>query len=489
MRLNLQFYKGLKQFNPFKISFLSKGLPLLFILAVLLFSCKKEKFYSGITQLRFSADTVAFDTVFTLEPGTNNPISVTQIISIYNKENATVKANIRLAGGKSSPFRFNADGQPGPVIENLEIPAKDSVFVFVQCSLKPNNQTLPVIVMDSLLTTVGNAAPQKTLLTAYGWDAIYVRRQVLPCGGSWTVKNKPYVIVDGALVPKGCTFTIKEGVTVYNTPRSTLFVEGTLNIEGTASERVLFTGNKARYDVMFYPSQWVGIQFLPESKSSKIQYADIHNASIGIRVDSLPVNTDYKLTLENTTVMHCGTACLVGVNGSIKATNCAFAEGGTFTFYGLLGGNYEFVHCTFSNYLSNGVYPARKDAQFAITNTLRDDYGRITNSKNLTCTVYNSVIWGNLEEEFYRDDAGSQPFVATIKGCFIRSKQKLYDNVSFSNTYNLNPKFKKYEQYDFLPDTLSPCIDAGIVIPQPVTNDLKGTPRDAKPDVGAYERF
>lgn len=492
MRLNLPFYSHLKQLTPFKdlsVCVVGKWVAPLLISAVLLFSCKKEKFYSGVTQLRFSADTIAFDTVFTLEPGTNNPISVTQVISIYNKENATVKAHIRMAGGKGSSFRFNADGQPGPVVENLEIPAKDSVFVFVQCSLKPNNQTMPMIVMDSLLTTVGNAAPQKTLLTAYGWDAIYVRKQVLPCGGSWTVKNKPYVIVDGALVSKGCTFTIKEGVTVYNTPRSTLFVEGTLNIEGTASERVLFTGNKPRYDVAFYPSQWVGIQFLPGSRSSKIKFADIHNASIGIRVDSLSLNADYKLTLENTTVMHCGTACMVGVTGSIKATNCVFAEGGTFTFYGLLGGVYEFVHCTFANYLSNGVYPARKDAQFAITNTLRDDYGRITDSKSLNCTIYNSVIWGNLDEEFYQDNNGAQPFSTTIKGCFIRSKQKLYDNVSFSNTYNTNPKFKKYEQYDYSLDTLSPCKDAGIAIPQPVTEDVKGVLRDANPDVGAYERI
>lgn len=490
--LNLPLYKGLKYTPAIADRFFrfTRGfIPGVFVLACLLFSCKKEKFYEGNTNLRFSADTVSFDTVFTLEPGTNNPISVTQIISIFNKESGTVKANIRLAGGKNSAFRFSVDGFQGPVVNDLEIPAKDSVFLFIQCSLVPNNQTMPMIVMDSLLTTIGNAAPQKTILTAYGWDATYVRRQSLPCGGTWSNKLKPYVIVDGALVPKGCTFTIKEGVTVYNTPRSTLFVEGTLNIEGTASERVKFTGNKPLHAVKYYPSQWVGIQFLPESVNSKIKFADIHNAAIGIRVDSSSNNSNYKLTLENSTVMHCGTACMVGVTGSIKAVNCAFAEGGTFTFYGLLGGDYEFVHCTFANYLSNGVYPARKDAQFAITNTLRDDYGRITQTRSLNCTVYNSIIWGNNEEEFYRDDAGSQPFVATIKGSYIRSKQKLYSDISLNNTYNVYPKFKKYEQYNYQLDTLSPCKNAGIAIPQPVSDDLLGIPRNGNPDVGAYERI
>lgn len=462
---------------------------MLLLLSSIASSCKKEKFYTGNTSLRFSADTVAFDTVFTLEPGTNNPISVTQIISVYNKEKETVKAKFVLAGGNGSQFRFVVDGRQGPVIEELEIGGKDSVFLFVQCSLRPNNLTMPAIVMDSILCTIGNSLPQKTYLSAYGWDATYVRGQRLPCGGFWDNKIKPYVIVNSALVPKGCTFTIKEGVTVYNTPRSSLFVEGTLKIEGTATERVKFTGNKPRYDVKYYPSQWVGIEYLPESINSTIKFADIHNAAIGIRVDSVSINGNFKLTMENTTVMHCGTACLVGVTGSIKATNCAFAESGTFTFYGLLGGNYDFTHCTFGNYLSSGVYPARKEAQFAVTNTLRDEYGKIVLTKSLNLKLFNSIIYGSMDEEFYKDDMGSQPFIAEVKGNYIRSKTKSYSDLSLNNTYNIYPKFKKYQEYNFSLDTLSPCKNAGITLPQPVTTDLLGNSRVGVPDVGAYERL
>lgn len=461
-----------------------------FILIVFFFilmqACRKEKFFSGSTNLSISADTLWFDTIFTKEPGQKGPISVTQIFSIRNKEKSTVRVNIRLGGGKNSPFRFAIDGFQGPEINNLEILGNDSVYVFVQCSLEANNVLNPALVQDSLMFTNGTVT-QKTILTAYGWDANYFRRTELPCGGEWADKTKPYFCVDGVLVRKGCTFTIREGVTIYNSPRSTFFVEGTLRILGTAAQPVRFTGNKARSDVQFFPSQWIGLQFLPGSTGNVIRHAQIHNAAIGIRTDSTIVNTPWNVELENTSIMHCGTACCVGVTAAIKATNCVFAEGGTYTFLGLLGGKYELNHCTFSNFLTQSFYGVRNDAQFSVTNTLRDEFGRIIDTKKLEYVLRNSIIEGLNEEEFFEDKEGSAGFSSIVIGNLIRSKEKLYSQSSNFNIYNLSPEFEDYSKYIFRLKGTSPCKNTGQLYSGIPTQDFLGNNRDANPDMGAFE--
>ncbi|MBL7811082.1 MAG: hypothetical protein JNL57_02565 [Bacteroidetes bacterium] len=442
-------------------------------------SCRREKFFTGSTSLQPSRDTIWFDTLFTKHSGSGYPLSVTKMFSFKNREKTTVKANFRLGGGKNSAYRFNVDGVAGPEITNLEIPGKDSVFVFVQCTLEANNLTQPAIVLDSLLSTV-NGKEGKVLLAAYGWDAHYVRDSVLPCGGVWSDKVKPYVVIDNVLVDSLCTFTIKEGVNVYCSARSRFFVAGALRIEGTTAERVRFTGDKPVYNARFLPNQWVGIHFLRGNANSLIRYADIHNAAIGLRVDSLPVGGPFNLTLENTSVKYCGQVCLAGITAKVQATNCLFAEAGSYTFLGLLGGNYSFRHCTFAGYV---YYGARQDGHFAITNTLRDGNGAILDSRDLSCTAYNCIIDGGNKEELAIDNAGAAAFATDFQSCLIRSKSQPFAGM----IYNRDIRFKDMLRSNYALDTLSPAIDAGMVLSPAISVDLKGDLRDGSPDVGAFE--
>jgi hypothetical protein len=456
----------------------------LWISAVLLLlvmgSCKKENFFTGSTTLSISADTVWFDTLFTRQAGTKYPISITRIFSIKNKENGTVKVNLSLSGGKNSPFRINADGFAGPNITDLEIPAKDSVFVFVQCSLEANNQTMPALVVDSLIATV-NGNSQKTYLAAYGWDAHYYRSVQLNCNETWTDKTKPYVIIENALVAKGCTFTVKEGVTVYNSASSILIVQGTLKIEGTSSEPVNFTGDKPIFAARYLPNQWGGIYFTRGSVNNEIRFARIHNASIAVRVDSLPESGTWNLQLENSSLLYNGQAALAGITAKIRAVNCLFGESGSYSFLGLLGGTYDFKHCTFVGYNSFGP---RKDGHFAITNTIRNSNGQILKSAALSCAVVNSIIYGSLKEELFVDNKGWEPFTTNITNNLIRS----FDQPFASNTYNKDPLFVKTSDYNFELQAGSPALDAGIMLSPPINTDLLGKPRDSKPDLGAYEK-
>src|SRR5574343_733498 len=101
-------------------------------------SCIKTPEFSQNSKLKFSKDTVYFDTIFTRKPGSTYPISVTKLVSIKNTENKWVKATLKLGGGRNSFYKFNVDGIAGPEVKDLEIGPKDSAFVFVQCALEAN---------------------------------------------------------------------------------------------------------------------------------------------------------------------------------------------------------------------------------------------------------------------------------------------------------------------------------------------------------------
>lgn len=469
---------------PLRLITVKSGLKILFLaglITALMNSCRKEKFFNGNTSLQISSDTLWFDTIFTKAPGSKYPISVTRIFWIKNKEKGTVKVDFKLAGGANSPYRINIDGFAGTDFKEIEIPAKDSIFVFVQCTLEANNQTMPSLVMDSLVSSV-NGHVQKTIFAAYGWDAHYFQEATLSCNEVWDDKIKPYVIVDYAFVPSGCTFTVKEGVTVYNSARSVLLVAGSLKIEGTESEPVNFTGDKPGAAYRTLPNQWGGIYLTVGSANNTISNARIHNASIGIRVDSLPVTGSNNLILNQSSVMYCGQACLAGITANIEATNCLFAQAGSYTFLGLLGGNYNFKHCTFANYAG---FTVRREGSFALTNTLRDGNGVILKSSPLNCTVVNSIIYGFRDEEFLIDSKGWAPFTTSFTQNLIASKDKPFSG----NIYNSDPLFSGKASGDFTLSGNSPAIDAGNNLVPAISVDLLGKPRDSKPDLGAYEKI
>jgi hypothetical protein len=131
-------------------------------------------------------------------------------------------------------------------------------------------------------------------------------------------------------------------------------------------------------------------------------------------------------------------------------------------------------------------YTTRQDGHFAITNTLRDGNGKILDTKPLDCNAYNSVIYGDLDEELLIDKGGSASFTTDFSGNLIRSKSKPFAGTT--NIYNKDPRFKNIGEGNFAPDTLSPLHNAGILLTPPISIDLDGKSRIGVPDIGAYER-
>lgn len=446
-------------------------------------SCKREQFdNSPSAQLAFDTDTVLFDTVFTVLGGGPFPRSVNKRLKVYNRNKNTVKTSIRLAGGNASPYRINVDGQSTTQVTDYEILGGDSIYIFVEVSIDPNNNNNPLIVKDSIeFNTNGNF--QDIKLVAWGQDAHYFQDSVLGCNTVWNDNTKPYVIYQSVLVPENCKLTIGEGVQVYSDVNSTIFVQGTLEVNGTETNRVKFQGARLGVDFEDIPGQWNGIHLLTTSVNSTIRYTDIVNGFVGVRCDSLPNNGNPKAVIENTLIQNMSAVGILGFTSRIRMVNTCVANCGQFTFAGDLGGNYEMVHCTFANY--SGTF-SRREPAFLLSNAdLENESGAVIAINPLTYNIINSIIYGSLREEIAIFNDGQGTITGNFANNIIRSQLQGYPQ---TNQINIDPKFKDIDELDFSLDTLSPAKDKAPLLSPLVSEDLEGTNRDAQPDIGAYER-
>ena len=98
--------------------------------------------------LEFSYDTLHLDTILT-GIGTS-----THILKVYNRHKEPLLiSSIQLADAANSGFRINVDGIKGTSFTDVEIRQKDSLFVFVEATLFPQNSDEPIFKRDSIVFT------------------------------------------------------------------------------------------------------------------------------------------------------------------------------------------------------------------------------------------------------------------------------------------------------------------------------------------------
>ena len=113
---------------------------------VLWSSCRNDfETVASTGSLEFSKDTVYLDTIF------SNIGSSTYNLKVYNRSDEDINIpTLRLAQGEASSYRLNVDGMPGKVFENVQVLAKDSIFIFIETTFDINN--LPTNPKDFLYT-------------------------------------------------------------------------------------------------------------------------------------------------------------------------------------------------------------------------------------------------------------------------------------------------------------------------------------------------
>ena len=456
------------------------------------FSCRDEGFDSDPSiELSFSRDSLLFDTVFTTVG------SATRSFKVYNNHNRRVNiSSIQLGKGTDSFFRFNVDGRSGSVIRDVEIGANDSIYVFVEVTLDPVNQDLPLIVADSMVFNV-NQNIQDVKLVAWGQDANFIHPNYEDNGleyhlieenTTWS-SDLPYVVYGLAVVAPDVTLTVEEGARVHmHNNASLVFLGGsTMKVNGTMENPVSFQGHRLESFYQDQPGQWGRIWFTATSKDHEINHAIIKNGTVGLHVDSIGSFTDPTLTIRNSIIKNMSIAGLFAQGSNVKAENTVIANCGEHTLLLALGGSYDFRHCTFANYYNISI----RQTPSVLLNNYYVDVDENLQVRDFEHIFFgNSIIYGSLQEELLFDFHPTTDPAYTFNHCLIRTQQDTFTPSFVEVIRNQNPRFHDPGAQDYRLKENSPAIGAANPdIAFEIPFDLLGQDRTESPDIGAYQYY
>ncbi len=497
-------------------------------------SCTKINYTDNPSDvLEFSKDTLMFDSVFTTIGSITLPFTVRNTHS-----NALLIDEISLEGGANSDYRINVDGvglnpdgTPLTVIEEITVLPGDSLFVFVEVTVDPNNNTSAFIVEDRI-RFVTNTVEQHVDLIAYGRNAVFHHQsgnwfnefdqpeQILECNEVWT-NDLPHVIYGQLRVEPGCSLTIEEGTEVYVHKGGGIWVQGgTINIEGTLNNKVVFQGDRLDGNYPDEAGQW-GLEFpyefeyegesmylsvsrggvwLDRSAESNINHAIFKNGTIGLWVDSVATGSEYALNIVNTEVSNMSAVGILSQGGYIKGVNNLFTDCGETCGAFTLGGEIVMHLSTFANYWSSSTL---RTGASVYVNDWYESAGGVVQHRPFTASTEfrNCIIWGNnanledhdeLTSDIYSPNIYTSPL---FRSCALDIQ---YDEfpmniIGEDCSTDLAPEFQSVISRDFHLTGNSSAWEGISSIPpfepSEVSLDLDGMPRSTNtPDIGCYER-
>lgn len=451
--------------------------------------------YDDTDKLKFSTDTLMFDTVFTTIG------SITRNFTVYNPSSDPVNLDIYLAGNSQSYYSINVNGKAGYEFHDVEIPAHDSIFVFVKVNINPTNQNTPYLVTDSVLFC-SDSRRQAVQLVAFGQDAHFI----IPDhnNGSMSYKvvahehenvhwtnDKPWVVYGWAVVDSLGSLTIDPGTRVYfhNGGGLWVFRYGHINVNGTVDEPVLFRGDRLE---SFYDSdyaQWDRILINEGNTDNVINNAIITNAAIGLEVSTLEEYLGNKTIVNNSVIHNNSSYGVLGWTANLEMNNCQISNNGSYSLL-MQVGNYKLNHVTVGNYYSGT--PTRKNPAVVIGNNYETqqmnaagevEYIRVIGDTKLECN--NCIFYGNADNEFAVSKTNDAALDYTLRNCIVKRDSL---NEHYINCLNVDPKFVSNYGQDYNLKIESPAIDKGIGN-LGITTDILGRLRNGAPDLGAFEYY
>lgn len=484
-----------------------------FFLGFAFTSCVDEGDYttSSSVELKFSSDTLSFDTVFTTIGST------TKILMVYNKENQAVKIDrIKLGGGVASYYRLNVDGDTSLVAKDIEIGAKDSLYVFVRLELDYNNQSNPLLVEDSIEFFFNNKH-QKVLLQAFGQDAYYHKPShyllsqnqsggydtiwfsmahenpescgVIVNGNDIEWKNdKPHVVLGVCAVDSAYTLNLSANTKIHfqNSAEFWVYKDATLKAEGDVSQPIVFQGLRLDEYYKDIPGQWGCVRFMAGCKDNVLNNVVVKNATIGILVDTCVTNNP-TIEILNTKIENCSYIGLYSRGAVLDMKNSLVQNCGSYLLALTLGGSYQFVHCTFANYYN---YKTRTTPSLYFNDYYLDINYNVQYRAIERVEFYNSIVYGALSETEIEFDMIEQS-LSTIRFDYCLAKYDVDNqnmNLFTNSIFNEEPLFIDASQGDLHLQENSPCIGKGSgVWGYNLPYDIEGNYRLDPPSIGAYE--
>jgi len=501
-----------------------RQLTFLFFIGILISvsSCRTDfETMASTGDLTFSKDTIYLDTVFT------NIGSSTYTLKVYNKsKNDITIPGIKLGKGLSSKYRMTVDGMSGnqgKIFENVNLLAKDSMYIFVETTANIADANLTDFLYTDQILFDGGTNLQKVELVTLIQDAIFLypkrfadgTTETLPIGdeeiyGFFLDQNdpvngneliftnqKPYVIYGYAAVPSGKTATFNAGARVHFHANSGLIVaeNASINVNGAKSttekmeNEVIFEGDRLEPDFSDVPGQWGTIWLTDGSTNHKFNHLTIKNATIGLLIQN---NNGTTVSIKNSQIYDSTNYGILAQTAKINGENLVINNAGLASLKCEYGGDYKFTHSTFNN-----NWPSSSQVAVSVNNYY---VGAVPEVKNLTAATFNNcIIYGSYSNELILNKKTGATFEYQFNNCLIK-----FDNTS--NQYsshpeyqfntdpthynaiiqNKDPKFFKIAENKLNIDDTSAAFtkgNASYLVPL----DIQGNTRTLPPDLGAYQ--
>lgn len=358
------------------------------IMSVFLVACNEDAGFSSSPSLRleFSTDTVSFDTLFT------DVASPSAMFVVRNKNKNSLRiSDVRLAGGDDSEFSVLVDGQYGAVMKNLDVRAKDSLFVLVSVKPEKNGLNEPFLVKDSLLFTLESGVRQHVLLMAYGRDVVFIKSEFFET--DTVLAPGHYVVYDSLCVAGGATLSVEGNTTIYFHDNAFMKVAGTLIAKGGDASPVVLRGH--RTDNLFsylpydrVPGKWGGVLLSSTSNDNVLEYCDIHSGEFGVKVE--PGDTTVQRLTVKSSVIENFTGNALELHAAKVAVENSLIANAQGNCVKVVGGDVSFVHCTIANFY---VWKQR-DVALALHNSMEGESVPLYGARFSNC-----IIAGTKEDE------------------------------------------------------------------------------------------
>lgn len=422
----------------------------------------------NIQGLRFSTDTVRFDSVFA------GAVSSTRLLRIYNKGRNTVRIpELRLLHGAASQFAMLVDGQSTTAAHGVEIEQGDSLTLAIR--LKPSGITVDTIrVVSDSIAIANQGISRYVALLGKGLASTPLSVDTLRT--DLTIAGPPALRVQRRMViPKGVTLTLRAGASLYFSQGAGIDVYGSLAIEGTPLSPVVLAGERLETYYRRQPGQWQGINLKPRSGPHTLSYFQLRSAVTALRADSLTS----PLSVRGATIAFTSRDGVVANKTLLALYGCLLLQN-----YGcalrMRAANVRLVHCTL--YASSLPPQTRRDPLIAIEPVKG-------NSTPCSLLVANSILWGDRANELpIPEELTPKPEITCTHSVMKIPQSMLSANPTWLHVLLDNPKLTAPEKGNAQLEKNSPAIGQGLVEygnEDPI--DLQNQPRlqHGNPDIGA----
>lgn len=473
------------------------------------------------------------------------------MLKVYNRSKDDIVIPTIKLGRDNSKYRIMVDGMTGnggtgKVFSNVELLAKDSLFIFIETTASVADVNPADYLYTDEIQFFAGSNYQKVDLVTLIQDAVFlyptrengIKEDLLlgvdgsgrevrvegfelnesdPVNGNelhWT-KEKPYVIYGFAGVPDGKNLVIDAGARIhFHTTTATttsgivVLPNGQININGEASpnpenpqeNEVIFEGDRLEPMYSDIPGQWGTIWLLGTNRDNTIKHATIKNAIIGLQVEGS------KVKIDNSQFYDHSNFGILAFEATITGTNLVINTSGQANFAAFNGGKYSFKHCTFNNNWASSN-------QFSVwlRNYSQNQDGSF-NYKGLDqADFFNCIIYGSNRLQLFLDKAGNDPenpisnttpFNYNINHCLVKFNEEginlpnpeLYATLrteptsatSPGNYIEMNPKFQNIVRNKLNISDDSPAVGKANTDPLYfLSTDILGNTRNNQ-EIGAY---